>query len=172
VPNPTPEQRVTELKLPIPDYSDPPYGSRYGKVRAFHRTGDLLELSGMSPESRDGTRTHPGGVGLNVTVEQGYTAARHAAINALGMIRYALGSLDEVVALSRALCFVVCPADFEDLHLVSNGASDLFVEVFGDEAGRCGRASVGATALSRRNCFELWLSLECRPLDSAGTTRM
>lgn len=168
MPNPTPEERAAALGLAIPDYSDPPYGSRYGQVRAFHRTGDLLELSGMSPETRDGVRTHPGSVGTDITVEQGYAAARHAAVNALGMIRYALGSLDEVVALSRALCFVVCAPTFEDLHLVSNGASDLFVEVFGADAGRCGRASVGATALSRRNSFELWLSLQCRPLGDTG----
>jgi hypothetical protein len=68
-----------------------------------------------------------------------------------------------VVSLSRALCFVVCPPGFEDLHLVSNGATDLFLDVFGEDAGSVGRASIGATSLSRNNCFELWLSLECAP---------
>lgn len=159
----TPEQRVRALGLEIPDYANPPYGQRYGTLKAFHRTGDLLELSGITPETRTGDRLHPGIVSQDVTVEEGRAAARMTAINALGMIRFALGSLDQVVALSRSLCFVQCPPGFEDLHTVSDGASELFMEVFGDPAGRAGRASIGATALSRRNCFELWLSLECAP---------
>ncbi|MGA1838738.1 RidA family protein [Herbiconiux sp. 11R-BC] len=161
------EARVRELGLEIPDYANPPYGRRYGPMKPFHRIGDLLEISGLTPENRAGERLHPGVVGVDVTIEQGYAAARLTAIHTLGMIRYALGSLDEVVSLSRALCFVVCPPGFELLHEVSNGASDLFLEVFGDEAGSMGRASIGATTLSRNNCFELWLSLECAPRRTA-----
>ncbi|PUB24824.1 enamine deaminase RidA (YjgF/YER057c/UK114 family) [Promicromonospora sp. AC04] len=164
----SPEARVRELDLAIPDYANPPYGGRYGSaLKAFHRTGDLLELSGLTPESRDGTLLHPGSVGVEVTLEQAQEAARYTAVNALGMIRYALGSLDEVVALSRGLCFVLCPPGFEQLNEVSNAASDLFLDVFGPVAGRMGRASIGATALSRSACFELWLSLECRPRSAA-----
>ncbi|MFI6160104.1 RidA family protein [Micromonospora haikouensis] len=162
------EQRVRELGLEIPDYADPPYGRRYGRLKPFHRIGDLLELSGLTPENRAGERLHPGVVGVDVTVAQGYQAARLTAVHTLGMIRLALGSLDNVVSLSRALCFVACPPGFEPLHEVSNGATDLFVEVFGDETGSVGRASIGATALSRRNCFELWLSLECAPEPTAS----
>lgn len=157
------EARVRELGLEIPDYANPPYGRRYGPMKPFHRIGNLLELSGLTPENRAGDRLHPGIVGVDVTVEQGYEAARLTAIHTLGMIRYAIGSLDNVKNLSRALCFVVCRSDFDLLHEVSNGASDLFIEVFGDEAGSMGRASIGATTLSRNNCFELWLSLECEP---------
>ncbi|RBM06284.1 RidA family protein [Streptomyces sp. PT12] len=161
------EERVRELGLDIPDYADPPYGRRYGPMKPFHRVGDLLQLSGLTPETRAGERLHPGVVGVDVTVAQGYAAARLTAIHALGMIRYAIGSLDNVASLSRALCFVVCPPGFELPHEVSNGASDLFIEVFGDEIGSMGRASIGATALSRHNCFELWLDLECLPEPTA-----
>jgi hypothetical protein len=159
----TAEQRVEQLGLVIPDYANPPYGRRYGPMKPFHRVGDLLELSGLTPEDRAGNRLHPGIVGVDVTVEEGYEAARLTAVHTLGMIRYALGSLDRVKTLSRGLCFVVCPPGFDRLHDVSNGASDLFIEVFGDDAGSMGRASIGSTALSRHNCFELWLSLECMP---------
>ncbi|OMQ16657.1 hypothetical protein A7K94_0201070 [Modestobacter sp. VKM Ac-2676] len=158
------EQRARDLGLAVPDYADPPYGGRYGSaLRAYHRTGDLLELSGITPESRSGELLHPGVVGVDITLEQAQEAARYAAVNALGMIRYALGSLDEVLALSRGLCFVLCAPGFERLNEVSNAASDLLLDVFGPEAGRMGRASIGATALSRHACFELWLSLECHP---------
>ena len=157
------EQRVRELGLEIPDYTDPPYGRRYGPMKAFHRIGDLLEVSGLTPEDRTGRQWHPGIVGVDITVEQAAEAARQTAIHTLGMIRTAIGSLDNVAHLSRALCFIQCPPGFELLHEVSNGASDLFLDVFGPEIGAMGRASIGATALSRDNCFELWLSLECVP---------
>jgi hypothetical protein len=162
------EQKVRDLGLDIPNYANPPYGLRYGPMKPFHRIGDLLQLSGLTPENRAGERLHPGVVGVDVTIEQGYAAARLTAVHTLGMIRYAIGSLNNVASLSRALCFVVCPPGFELLHEVSNGASDLFLEVFGDEIGSMGRASIGATSLSRNNCFELWLDLECVPEPTAS----
>jgi len=159
----TPESRVLELGLTIPDYADPPYGGRYGTVKPFHRVGDLLLLSGLTPEDRAGNRLHPGRFGDNLTVEQGYEAARATAINALGLIRLAVGSLDHVAAIGRNLCFLRTTDDFEDLHLVSAGVSQLFIDVFGPEAGIAGRASIGVSSLSRQNCFELWTELELKP---------
>lgn len=167
---PTPEERVRELRLAIPDYANPPYGSRYGTgLKAFHRIGNLVELSGLTPESRGGEQLHPGAVGVDVTLEQAREAARLTAIHTLGMIRYAVGSLDEVVGLSRALCFVLCPPGFDRLNEVSNGATEVFVDVFGPTAGAVGRATIGATSLSRSNCFELWLSFEAS--DAGGPRR-
>ncbi|MFT4215046.1 MAG: RidA family protein [Microbacterium sp.] len=157
----SPERRVRDLGLDIPDYANPPYGSRYGGgLKAFHRVGNFVELSGLTPEGRDGTQLHPGTVGLDVTLEQAREAARLTAIHSLGMIRYAVGSLDNVAGLSRALCFVLCPPGFDRLNEVSNGVTELYVDVFGPEIGAVGRASIGATSLSRSNCFELWLSFE------------
>jgi hypothetical protein len=157
------EARTAALGLAIPDYADPPYGGRYGTVKPFHRAGSMLMLSGVTPEDRAGNRLHPGRFGEDLTVEQGYAAARMAAVNALGLIRLAVGSLDRVTAIGRNLCFLRSTDDFEDLHLVSNGATDLFIEVFGPVAGLGGRASIGVAALSRRNCFELWTDLEVQP---------
>ncbi|MFI5953287.1 RidA family protein [Cryptosporangium sp. NPDC051539] len=156
----SPEDRVRDLGLHIPDYAQPPYGGRYGNVKPFHRSGSMLMLSGVTPEDRAGNRLHPGRFGDDLTVEQGYAAARMTAINALGLVRLAVGSLDRVFAIGRNLCFLRTTDDFDDLHLVSNGASDLFIDVFGPEAGAGGRASIGVAALSRRNCFELWTELE------------
>lgn len=156
------EACAAELGLVIPDYANPPYGARFGgSLKPFHRIGNLVELSGLSPESRAGDRVNPGSVGAGLTVEEGYEAARYTAINSLGMIRYAVGSLDNVAALSRALCFVTCPPGFSRLNEVSCGATDLYEEVFGPQVGSVGRASIGATALTNDACFELWLSLEC-----------
>lgn len=159
----TPESRAAALGLAIPDYADPPYGGRYGTVKPFHRIGNLLLLSGITPEDRAGNRLHPGRFGADLTVEQGREAARMTAVNALGLIRLAVGSLDRVAAIGRNLCFLRTTADFEDLHLVSDGVSQLFIDVFGPRAGVAGRASIGVSALSRQNCFELWTELELHP---------
>jgi enamine deaminase RidA (YjgF/YER057c/UK114 family) len=157
------ENRVVELGLAIPDYADPPYGGRYGTVKPFHREGNLLLLSGITPEDRAGNRLHPGRFGEKHTVEQGREAARQTAINALGLIRLAVGSLDKVTAMGRNLCFLRTTGDFEDLHLVSDGMSQLFVDVFGPVAGVAGRASIGVSALSRSNCFELYTEVSVAP---------
>jgi hypothetical protein len=160
----SPESRVRELGLQIPDYADPPYGVRYGAgLKAFHRIGEFVEFSGLTPENRAGEQQHPGVVGVEVTIEEARAAARLTAINSLGMIRYAIGSLDNVAALSRALCFVLTAPGFTELNEVSNAATELYVDVFGPEVGAVGRASIGAVSLTRSNCFELWLSLECTP---------
>ncbi|MFT4083847.1 MAG: RidA family protein [Nocardioides sp.] len=158
----SPEDRVRELGLEIPDYANPPYGGRYGGgLKAFHRIGALVELSGLTPESRAGEQLHPGVVGADVSLDQARAAARLTAVHSLGMIRYAIGSLDRVVALSRALCFVLCAPGFDRLNEVSNAATELYLDVFGPDVGSVGRASIGAVSLTRSNCFELWLSLEC-----------
>ncbi|WP_198154029.1 RidA family protein [Catenuloplanes japonicus] len=151
---------MRELGLDIPDYTDPPYGGRYGQVLPYRRIGNLLLLSGLTPEDRAGNRVHPGRFGDDLTVAQGYEAARRTAINALGLIRLAVGSLDRVVAIGRNLCYLRTTDDFEDLHLVSAGVSELFIDVFGPERGKAARASIGVAALSRHNCFELCTDLE------------
>lgn len=156
----SPEQRVKDLGLVIPDYGNPPYGERYGRMKAFHRSGRIVTISGMTPETRDGVKVHPGRVGATVTVDEGYEAARAAAINVLGLMRYATGSLDDVSAIVNTLCFVVTTIDFSDVNLVTNGAADLFIDVFGPEIGRSTSAGIGVMSLSGGNCFEMWTTIE------------
>jgi len=157
------DQRIEELGLAVPDFAATPYtGLQYGSVKAHHVVGNVLFLGGHMPELPDGSVFHPGALGRDLTIEQGYEAARVAGLNALGGIRHALGTLDRVVAVVRSLNFVVCTPDFHDIHLVANGATDLLRDVFGDEAGVGGRATVGVTSLARNHCFETWLTLEVR----------
>lgn len=157
------DQRIEELGLVVPDFAAVPYtGRKYGAVKPHHRTGNLLFLSGHMPERPDGRVVHAGALGGDVTTAQGYEAARVAGLNALGGIRFALGTLDRVVAVVRSLNFVVCTPDYHDIHLVADGVTDLLRDVFGDEAGIGGRATVGVTSLARNHCFETWLTLEVR----------
>ncbi|MEU9605882.1 RidA family protein [Streptomyces sp. NPDC048057] len=156
-----PETRVRELGLVIPDFSARPYyGAEYGSMKPHHISGNLLFLGGHTADDADGNVRHPGRLGADVTIDEGYEAARFTALNCLGGIRYALGSLNRVSSLVRSLCFVVSTPEFEDVHKVSSGATDLFREVFGPEAGLGGRATIGVMSLARRSCFENWLTVE------------
>lgn len=154
------EQRVRELGLEIPDYSNPPFGRRYGKMKPFHLSGKTLTLGGMTPENREGVKVFPGRVGATITAEEGYQAARATAINTLGLIRAAVGSLDRVASFVSILGFVVVSEDFTDVHAAANGANDLFIEVFGEEIGIGTYAAIGVMNLSGGNCFEIWTTVE------------
>ena len=155
------EARVKELGLEIPDYGDTPYyGPSYGSMKAHHQVGSLLFLSGHIPEYADGTLLHPGRLGAEVTIDQGYEAARLTGLNCLAGIRLALGSLNQVKSLVRSLNFVVCVPEFFEVNKVSSGATDLFRDVFGEDSGLGGRATIGVTSLARNNCFENWLTVE------------
>jgi enamine deaminase RidA (YjgF/YER057c/UK114 family) len=132
-------------------------------IKQFHRCGRLLVVGGQTPETPDGTRLHPGRLGGEVSVEQGYAAARLAALNLVGVVRLALGRLDQVSSIVSTLCFVTTTPGFTDLHLVSAGAGDVLSGVFGPEISRATRASLGAVSLPRGNCFLLWATVECRP---------
>lgn len=156
-----PETRVRELGLVIPDFSARPYyGADYGSMKPHHISGNLLFLGGHTADDADGNVRHPGRLGADVTIEQGYEAARLTALNCLGGIRLALGSLNRVTSLVRSLCFVVTTPEFEDVHKVSSGSTDLFRDVFGPEVGLGGRATIGVMSLARRSCFENWLTVE------------
>ncbi|HEY6335521.1 MAG TPA: RidA family protein [Alphaproteobacteria bacterium] len=155
------ERKIKEMGIELPEYAAGTYyGTGYGKMKPFHRTGNLLVLSGQVPELADGSALHPGRVGAEVTVAQAYAAAWQTGINCLAGIKQAVGELDNVVALVRTLNFVVCAPGFTDPNLVSNGLSDLFAEIFGPECGIGCRATIGVMALARNHCFETWMDLE------------
>jgi enamine deaminase RidA (YjgF/YER057c/UK114 family) len=148
----------------LPDHGTPQkyYGQNYGKMKPFHRIGNLLVLSGHVPDLPDGKALHPGRVGAEVTVEQAYAAARQTGINCLAGLKQALGDLDNVVALVRTLNFVVCAPGFTSPNLISSGLTDLFAEVFGPERGIGCRATIGVMSLANNHCFESWMDVEIR----------
>ncbi len=149
-----PELLAIQMGLDIPDLDRTGYyGAGYGTMKPFHRVGSLLFLSGHVAQI-GAEITHRGRLGADVTVEEGYQAARRTGLNVLGGIRQAVGSLDRVKGIVRSLNFVVCTPDFQEVHRVSSGQSDLFVEVFGPERGLGGRATIGVTALANGVCFE------------------
>lgn len=156
----TPEKRALRMGLDIPDFdSSGYYGADYGTMKPWHRVGTLLFLSGHVAQI--GTEiTHKGRLGQSLTTAEGYLAARQTGLNVLGGIRQAVGSLDRVKSIVRTLNFVVCTPDYEEVHKVSSGLSDLLVEVLGRERGLGGRATIGVMALAGGVCFETWATVE------------
>lgn len=134
-------QRLSDLKITLPDAAAPA-----ANYVPFVKSGNLLFISGQLP-FENGKLAHNGRLGENVSIEDGYKAARLCAINIIAQIK-AAGGLEKVRRIARVGAFVNSTADFTDQPQVANGASDLFVEVFGD-AGRHARAAVGVPALPR-----------------------
>jgi enamine deaminase RidA (YjgF/YER057c/UK114 family) len=117
------------------------------------RVGNLLFLAGKGPQKADNTYI-TGKVGKDLTIEQGYEAARITAINHLAVLKNELGSLNKVKRIVKVLGMVNCTEDFKDQPKVINGYSDLMVEIFGDK-GKHARAAVGMYALPLNMAVEV-----------------
>ncbi len=122
------------------------------------RVGNLLYLSGKGPQKADGTYI-TGKLGKDLTIEQGYEAARLTAINHLSVLKKELGSLNKVKRVVKVLGMVNCTEDFKDQPKVVNGYSDLMVEIFG-EKGKHARSAVGMYALPFGIAVEVEIILE------------
>lgn len=138
----TPEERLSELGLTLPDVVPP--------VAAYQptaRSGNLVFTAGQLP-ARDGEMIATGKLGGAVSDEQGYECARQCALNGLAAIKAEVGSLDRVVRVVKVVAFVASTPDFTGQPQVANGASELLGEVFGD-AGRHARSAVGVPEIGR-----------------------
>ena len=156
-------QRLAALGLTLPGAGggDAYYGKRYGKMRPHYISDKLLFLSGQTAGvDAQGQALYPGRLGRNVTVEEGYAAARLTGLNCLACIQDAVGDLDRVKGLVRSLNFIACDPAFTEPHLVASGLTDLFEQVFGPEIGVGGRASIGVMSLADDYCFETWVTVE------------
>jgi enamine deaminase RidA (YjgF/YER057c/UK114 family) len=117
------------------------------------RTGDLIFLAGKGPSKPEGGSI-TGKVGVDLTVEEGYAAARSVAITQLAVLKAELGDLNKVVRVVKVLGMVNCADDFTQQPEVINGFSDLMVEVFG-ERGKHARSAVGMNSLPRDIAVEI-----------------
>jgi enamine deaminase RidA (YjgF/YER057c/UK114 family) len=146
------ELRLRELGIILPALPAP--GGNYVSARTI---GNLVYLSGVISTDVEGVIA--GTVGSDRTVEEGYAAARACALTLLAVLRQHLGSLDAVRSVVNVNGYINSIAGFSDSPQVINGASDLFVEVFGD-AGHHVRAAIGVSALPRNALVELQMTVE------------
>jgi enamine deaminase RidA (YjgF/YER057c/UK114 family) len=134
------EAKLGELGLELPP-TPRPAANYVGAVQ----TGNLLYISGHGP-TKGGQFAYIGKVGKDLSIEQGYEAARLVALNCLASAKAVLGDLDRVTRVVKILGMVNCSEDFGEQPKVINGASDLLVQLFGD-SGRHARSAVGMQAL-------------------------
>ncbi len=150
---PSPEERLTELGLSVPEVAKP--------VAAYVpavRTGDHIYTSGQLP-MRSGELITTGKVGVGVSPEEAYACAQQCALNALAAVRSLAGELSAVVRVVKVVVFVASAADFTGQAGVANGASELIGQVFAD-AGRHARSAVGVAVLPLDAPVEVELVVE------------
>jgi len=147
------EARLKEMGIELPPAVTP-----VANYVPAVRTGNLIFLSGHGPFKEDGSLI-TGKVGADLTVEQGYETARRVAIGLLGSLKAVIGDLDRVNRVVKLLGLVNCTPEFTDQPKVINGASDFFVEVFGDK-GKHARSAVGTNALPLKIAVEIEMIVE------------
>ncbi len=147
------EERLQSLEISLPEASQPVANYVNGV-----QTGSLIFLAGKGPLKADGTYIN-GKVGVDLTVEQGYEAARLTAINQLAVLKDMLGDLNRVKRIVKVLGMVNAAEDFGDHPEVINGYSDTMVEVFG-ERGKHARAAIGMGSLPREIAVEIEMIVE------------
>jgi len=122
--------------------------------------GSLVYTSGNGP-IKDGQIIYVGRLGESLTVEEGYEAAKLATVNLILVLRNYLGSLDRINRIVKVTGFVNSTPGFTAQPKVINGASDLLVEVFGEQ-GRHARCAIGVAALPRGMAVEIDLIAEVK----------
>jgi len=134
------EAKLNEMGITLPDAPAP-----LAAYVPAQKTGDLVYTSGQIP-LKAGELIFKGKVGADLTEEQAYEAAKLCAVNCLSAVKGVIGSLDKIEQIVKVTGFVNSAPEFVAQPKVLNGASDLFLEVFGD-AGRHARAAVGVCEL-------------------------
>ncbi len=143
------ENKLKEMGLELPAAGTPPAG-RAGAVKV----GNILFVGGHTAG-----QMHTGKLGVEITVEQGYEAARQACLNCLADVKAVIGDLDKVKRVAKLLCMVNSAPDFGQHPQVANGATDLLSQLYG-EAGAHARSAVGLAALPNGACIEIEMILE------------
>jgi len=152
------EQKLRELGLELYDvearYRVNPSGASFHSHLA---AGNLLYLSGTVP-IKDGAPYLTGIVGSDLTIEQGYEAARHALVSSLAVLKYALGDLDRMEQAVQLIGYVNSAPGFTDQPRVVNGATDLLQELYG-RRGLPTRAAIGCQGLALNSSVEIVLTV-------------
>ncbi len=151
------EERIKELGIDLTGPALPPNL----KLVLAKRSGNLVYLSGNGPLPAGDRKGYYGKVGKDLTVEEGYAAARSTAISQLKALQDEIGDLNKVVGIVKVFGMVNCEPTFTEQPQVINGFSELMIEVFG-ERGKHARSAVGMTSLPWNIACEVEMIVEVR----------
>ena len=146
-------QRLQDLGISLPPVAVPA-----AAYVPFVRTGNLVFLSGHIAK-KDG-KPWVGQLGRDMDTATGREAARAIAIDLMGTLQAAVGDLSKVRRIVKVMSLVNSTPDFTEQHLVTNGASELFAQVFGDQVGAHARSAFGVAQIPMGACVEIELIAE------------
>lgn len=151
----TPEQRLHELGLKLPDPIQVPPGLHLPFAFVNVR-GNRCIISGHPRQSAEGKIDGPyGQLGKELTTKEGYDAAKEIALSILANVKQEIGELSRIAGWTKAFGMVNSVPGYSEQHLVINGFSDLIVEVFGPDVGRHARSAVGMVGLPMNFAMEI-----------------
>ncbi|MCA1552970.1 MAG: RidA family protein [Chloroflexi bacterium] len=153
------EQRMSELGIELPEPWNVPAQFNFRPVVV---SGNMAYVSGHGPLKNGGV-AYKGKLGREYGVEEGYAAARMTMLLMLASLKRELGDLDRVERVVKVLGMVNSAEGFDQQPAVINGASDLLVQVFGDEHGKHARSAVGMAELPMGIPVEIEMIVEVRP---------
>ena len=146
-------QRLQDLGISLPPVAVPA-----AAYVPFVRTGNLVFLSGHIAK-KDG-KPWVGQLGRDMDTATGREAARAIAIDLMGTLQAAVGDLSKVRRIVKVMSLVNSTPDYTEQHLVTNGASELFAQVFGDQVGAHARSAFGVAQIPLGACVEIELIAE------------
>ena len=144
--------KLTQMGITLPPVATPA-----AAYVPFVRTGNLVFLSGHIAK-KDG-KVWVGQLGKNITTDEGKAAARAVAIDLMGTLHAAVGDLNRVTRIVKLMSLVNSSGDYTEQHLVTNGASELLGDVFGDK-GAHARSAFGVAQIPLGACVEIELIAE------------
>jgi enamine deaminase RidA (YjgF/YER057c/UK114 family) len=149
------QDRLNQLGITLPAVAAPA-----AAYVPFVQTGKLVFISGHIAK-RD-AKPWVGQLGLTMTTAEGQSAARAIAIDLLGTLAVAANGLENVARIVKVMSLVNSTPTYTEQHLVTNGASELFVEVFGTEIGAHARSAFGVAQIPLGACVEIELIAELK----------
>ena len=135
-------RRLADLGLTLP-----PLLPKLANYVPTKSVGELVFVSGHGPLNPDGSVKYRGRLGADFTVDEGKEAARLVVLNILSSLHDAVGDLDRIQEFVKLLVMVQSTAEFQEQHVVAEGASDLLIDIFGPERGSHARSAVGMMSL-------------------------
>ena len=151
----TVQARLQQLGITLPPLATPA-----AAYVPFVRSGNLVFVSGHIAR-KDG-KPWVGQLGLGLATAEGQAAARAIAVDLLGTLQAAVGDLDQVKRIVKVMSLVNSAPTFTEQHLVTNGCSELLVQVFGPEVGAHARSAFGVAQIPLGACVEIELIAEVR----------
>jgi len=150
-------ERLKNLQITLPGVPPPVVDGYVAAFVPFVRTGNVIYVSGRVAKKEGKPWT--GKLGANITIEEGKQAARDIAIELIATLQAAVGDLNKITRIVKLVVLVNSTPHFTEPHVVANGASELFIEVFG-ERGTHARSSFGVAQIPFGCCVEIEMVVE------------